>query len=115
MTSRRALAFQRDLEARGLADRVCPRLERVRPPPEENSSRHRSRRRRDAFLSAPGAAGQMIGEFPGLGTLDEDDNLRATVDFRGVYCALLEQWFGVDAGPIIPSASQFTPPQLLKP
>ena len=40
----------------------------------------------------------MVGEFPGLAVLDEDDNLRNTSDFRGVYCALLEQWLGVDAG-----------------
>ena len=43
------------------------------------------------------ARGQMVGEFPGLDRLDEDGNLRATSDFRGVYCALLEQWFGTDA------------------
>ena len=46
-------------------------------------------------------------------TLDEDDNLRNTSDFRGVYCALLEQWLGVDAGPIIPNASSFTRPALV--
>ena len=43
------------------------------------------------------ARGQMVGEFPGLDRLDEDGNLRATTDFRGVYCALLEQWLGNDA------------------
>ena len=40
------------------------------------------------------ARGQMVGEFPGLDRLDEDGNLRATSDFRGVYCGLLEQWLG---------------------
>ena len=44
----------------------------------------------------------MVGEFPGLATLDEDDNLRHTTDFRAVYCSLLEQWLGVDAAGIIP-------------
>ena len=39
----------------------------------------------------------MVGEFPGLDRLDEDGNLRASSDFRGVYCGLLEQWFGTDA------------------
>jgi len=34
----------------------------------------------------------MIGEFPGLASgLDEQGNLRATADFRGVYSALIEQ------------------------
>ena len=55
----------------------------------------------------------MVGEFPGLTTLDEDDNLRSTSDFRGVYRGLLEQWFGVDAGPIIPDAGSFTAPALV--
>jgi hypothetical protein len=37
----------------------------------------------------------MVGEFPGLTTgLDEDGNLRATSDFRGLYAALAEQWLG---------------------
>ena len=52
----------------------------------------------------------MVGEFPGLTQLDEDDNLRSTSDFRGLYRGLLEQWFGVDAAPIIPNASSFSPP-----
>ena len=55
----------------------------------------------------------MVGEFPGLAVLDEDDNLRNTADFRGVYCALLEQWLGVDAAQIIPNASSFTRPALV--
>ena len=60
------------------------------------------------------ARGQMIGEFPGLANLDEDGNLRATADFRGIYCALLEQWFGVDAGAVVPDARRFPRPALLK-
>ena len=55
----------------------------------------------------------MVGEFPGLAKLDDDDNLRKTSDFRGVYCALLEQWLDVDAAPIIPSASWFARPVLV--
>ena len=34
------------------------------------------------------ASGETIGDFPGLAQLDEDDNLRSTSDFRGVYAAL---------------------------
>jgi uncharacterized protein (DUF1501 family) len=30
--------------------------------------------------------------------------VRATADFRAVYASLLEQWFGVNAEPIIPDA-----------
>ena len=55
----------------------------------------------------------MVGEWPGLTTLDEDDNLRSTADFRAVYCSLLEQWFGVDAAAVIPGASGFARPALI--
>ena len=57
----------------------------------------------------------MIGEFPGLGSgLDEQGNLRATADFRGVYSAILEQWLGTDAAAVIPGAASFSRPVLLK-
>ncbi|HWH54146.1 MAG TPA: DUF1501 domain-containing protein, partial [Gaiellaceae bacterium] len=60
------------------------------------------------------ARGRMIGEFPGLGSgLDEQGNLRATADFRGVYSALLEQWLGVDAERVIPNARSFARPALI--
>ena len=59
------------------------------------------------------ARGEMVGEFPGLATLDEDDNLRHTTDFRAVYCSLLEQWLDVDAAGIIPGAASFTRPALV--
>ncbi len=60
------------------------------------------------------AKGEMVGEFPGLATLDDDDNLRHTSDFRAMYCSLLEQWLGQDAAPIIPGASGFARPTLVK-
>ena len=60
------------------------------------------------------ASGTTVGEFPGLTTLDAQSNLRHTVDFRGVYRGLTEQWLGVDADGIVPGASQFTAPTLVK-
>ena len=61
------------------------------------------------------ARGAMVGEFPGLSSLDDDDNLRSTSDYRGLYCSLLEQWMGVDADPIIPNAGSFSRPAIVKP
>jgi uncharacterized protein (DUF1501 family) len=56
----------------------------------------------------------MVGEFPGLQKgLDSNGNVTATSDFRGVYSALLEQWFGVDAATVIPQAASFTRPKLV--
>ena len=56
----------------------------------------------------------MIGEFPGLDRLDDDGNLRATADFRGLYAAVLEQWLGVDAAAVLPGAERFDRPAILR-
>ncbi|MFL5911710.1 MAG: hypothetical protein ACJ768_14195, partial [Gaiellaceae bacterium] len=68
-----------------------------------------------AFVIGTRAAGRQVGEFPGLASgLDEDGNLRATSDFRAVYASLLEQWLHVDAARVIPGASSFARPVLVK-
>jgi uncharacterized protein (DUF1501 family) len=110
------VAFQRDLEARGLADRVLLHVwSEFGRRGEENGSAGTDHGAAGAsFLIGTRARGQMIGEFPGLANLDVDGNLRATADFRGIYCALLEQWFGMDAGAVLPDAGKFPRPALLK-
>jgi uncharacterized protein (DUF1501 family) len=61
------------------------------------------------FLIGTRSNGRMVGEFPGLKDgLDEDGNVKATTDFRGVYASLLEQWLGMDAASVIPSAASFS-------
>jgi uncharacterized protein (DUF1501 family) len=98
-------AFQRDLEARGLADRVLIEMwSEFGRRPEENGGGTDHGAAGLAFVVGQHAGGTMIGGFPGLATLDEDDNLLHTSDFRSMYCTLLENWLGVDAGPIIPGA-----------
>jgi len=111
------LAFQRDLEARGLADRVLVEMwSEFGRRPEENGSLGTDHGAAGcAFVIGSKAKGEMVGEFPGLATLDQDDNLRATSDFRGMYCSLLEQWLEFDAEAIIPGASGFARPTLVKP
>jgi uncharacterized protein (DUF1501 family) len=110
------LAFQRDLEARGLADRVLVEVwSEFGRRPEENGSLGTDHGAAGcAFVIGSKANGQMVGEFPGLATLDANDNLRVTSDFRAMYCSLLEQWLGQDAGSIIPGASEFARPTLVK-
>jgi uncharacterized protein (DUF1501 family) len=110
------LAFQRDLEARGLANRVLTEMwsEFGRRPEENGSAGTDHGAAGCAFVIGAKARGEMVGEFPGLAQLDANDNLRATSDFRAMYCSLLEQWLGHDAGPIIPGASSFARPQLVK-
>ena len=101
-------AFQADLEARGLADRVITLVwTEFGRRPEENDSGTDHGAAGTAFVLGKPVRGQMIGEFPGLGQLDADDNLRNTSDFRALYCSIVEQWFGVDAGAVIPGAASF--------
>jgi uncharacterized protein (DUF1501 family) len=109
-------AFQRDLEARGIADRVLIHVwsEFGRRVPENGPDGCDHGAGGISFVIGTNVRGQMIGEFPGLDVLDPFDNLRATTDFRALYCSMLEQWFGVDAGPIIPGADKFARMPVIK-
>jgi len=116
LTARTLLAFQRDLEARGLADRVLTLVwsEFGRRGEENGSDGTDHGAAGTAFLIGSRARGQMVGEFPGLANgLDDDGNLKPTSDFRGVYCSLLEQWLGADASAVIPGAHAFSRPALV--
>jgi uncharacterized protein (DUF1501 family) len=110
------LAFQRDLEARELADRVLVHVwsEFGRRAQENASSGTDHGAAGAGFLIGTRAAGTMIGEFPGLGTLDRDGNLRATTDFRSLYAALLEDWLGADAEAILPGRAVGPRPTIVK-
>jgi uncharacterized protein (DUF1501 family) len=116
LTADTLLAFQRDLESRGLQDRVIIHVwSEFGRRASENGSGTDHGAAGVGFLIGSQVNGKMIGEFPGLSTgLDKDGNLKATSDFRGVYAAILEQWLGMDAGAIIPNASRFDRPQLIK-
>ncbi len=103
-------AFQADLEARGLADRVITLVwSEFGRRPEENDSGTDHGAAGAGFVVGTQVRGEMIGEFPGLAQLDADDNVRNTSDFRGLYCSIIEQWFGVDAGAVIPDAAALRP------
>ncbi len=98
LTASSLLAFQRDLEARGVADRVVTLVwsEFGRRAQENASNGTDHGAAGAAFLIGTRVSGHMIGEFPGLAHgLDELGNLKPTADFRGVYAALLEQWLCV--------------------
>jgi uncharacterized protein (DUF1501 family) len=108
------VAFQRDLEARGLDQRVLVQLwSEFGRRPRENGSGTDHGAGGVAFLIGTSAAGKMIGEFPGLTNLDENENLIRTSDYRGMYCSLLEQWFKTEAGLVIPEAATFERPVLV--
>jgi uncharacterized protein (DUF1501 family) len=116
LTSDSLVAFQRDLEARGLADRVLVHVwsEFGRRAAENGDSGTDHGAAGVGFLVGTRVTGKMVGEFPGLQKgLDGDGNVSATSDFRSVYASLLEQWFGVDAAAVLPKAASFTRPKLV--
>jgi uncharacterized protein (DUF1501 family) len=117
LTSDSLLAFQRDLEARGIADRVLVHVwsEFGRRAQENGNAGTDHGAAGVGFLIGTRSKGAMVGEFPGLKTgLDEHGNVKATSDFRGVYASLLEQWLGVDASAVIPNAASFPRTQLVR-
>jgi uncharacterized protein (DUF1501 family) len=109
------LAFQRDLEARNLAGRVITLVwSEFGRRPEQNASNGTDHGAAAiGFVMGTRVRGEMIGSYPGLGRLDEDDNERSTADFRGIYCSLVEQWFGQDASRVIPGAARFQRPAII--
>ena len=110
-------AFQRDLEARGLADRVLTLVwsEFGRRAQENDSGGTDHGAAGCAFVMGTRAAGTMIGEWPGLANgLDALGNVKATSDFRGLYCSLLEQWLGHDAGSVIPGSGRLARPRVIR-
>jgi uncharacterized protein (DUF1501 family) len=115
LTSQSLLAFQRDLEARGIADRVVTLVwSEFGRRAEENGSGTDHGAAGLALVMGSPVRGQMIGEFPGLSNgLDSGGNLRATSDFRALYCALLEQWLGTDAAGIVPNAAAYVRPRVI--
>ena len=118
LTARSLRSFQRDLESRGIADRVLVLVwsefgRRV----EQNGSNGTDHGAAGVgLLMGSRVRGQMLGEFPGLAAsgLDDHGNLRATFDYRSLYCSLLEQWFAADAAAIIPDAASFARATLLR-
>jgi uncharacterized protein (DUF1501 family) len=111
------LAFQRDLEHRGQQDRVLMEVwsEFGRRPDENGSAGTDHGAAGLAFVIGSMAKGEMVGEFPGLASLDHDDNLRWTSDFRGMYCSLFEQWLDEDPEGLVPGEASLPRYDLVKP
>ena len=110
------LAFQQDLEARGLADRVLTHVwSEFGRRPAENGRAPITARRASGLVMGTQAQGTMVDSFPGLAHSTTTTTFATTSDFRGVYRTLLEDWLGVDAAPIIPNAGSFAKPDLVKP
>jgi uncharacterized protein (DUF1501 family) len=109
-------AFQADLEARGIADRVLVHVwSEFGRRAQENGGRGTDHGAAGVgMLIGTRASGTMVGEWPSLDRLDANGNQKENVDFRGVYCSLLEQWFDHDAAAVIPGAPTFARYQLIR-
>jgi uncharacterized protein (DUF1501 family) len=102
-------AFQADIEARGLGDRVLTLVwsEFGRRAEQNDSGGTDHGAGGFGFVMGSRAKSGVLTDYPSLGKLDDHGNLAVTVDFRRIYCSLLEQWLGADAGAIIPNAGAF--------
>ncbi len=117
LTGESLLAFQRDLEARGLADRVITLVwSEFGRRAEENGSLGTDHGAAGVtMLMGTRVRGKMIGELPKLKDgLDKNGNLKATVDYRSIYTSLLEQWFDFDAAGAIPNAKAYKRLELVR-
>jgi uncharacterized protein (DUF1501 family) len=117
LTADSLLAFQRDLEQRGIADRVLVHVwSEFGRRAHENASQGTDHGAAGVgFLIGSRVRGGMIGEYPGLkGGLDDQGNLVPTADFRGIYGAMVAQWLGGDPARVIPNAAAFPQPVLLR-
>ncbi|MDQ4040420.1 MAG: DUF1501 domain-containing protein [Actinomycetota bacterium] len=107
--SRALAAFQADLEARGIADRVLTLVwSEFGRRPEANDSRGTDHGAGGiAWVQGARARPGVHSDYPSLTAFDRDDNLQVTVDFRSVYASLLESWMGTGADEVIPSSKAF--------
>ncbi|HET6510354.1 MAG TPA: DUF1501 domain-containing protein [Baekduia sp.] len=109
-------AFQADLEARGLADRVLTFVwsEFGRRPQANKSQGTDHGAGGVAWVQGPRALGGILTEYPSLTALDPEKNLKVTVDFRKVYGSLIGQWLGTDPAEVIPNAPSFGSVQVVR-
>ncbi|HEY8583849.1 MAG TPA: DUF1501 domain-containing protein [Capillimicrobium sp.] len=100
-------AFQADLEARGIADRVLTFVwsEFGRRPQSNESAGTDHGAGGIAWVQGTRVRGGVLSEIPDLGRLDRDGNLAVTIDFRRVYASIMEQWMGADAASVVPDAA----------
>lgn len=101
-------AFQADLRARGLEDRVLTFVWSEfgrRPVQNDTGTDHGAAGL--AWVQGTRARAGVLSDYPDLFRFDRDDNLVTTVDFRRVYAGLLSQWLSVDPAAVLPDAARF--------
>lgn len=107
-------AFQADLKASGLADRVAVLCfsEFGRRVAENDSAGTDHGTAGPVFVVGAGVRGGLIGPAPSLVDLDDGD-LKSSVDFRRVYASVLRDWLSLP--PDGPLGGRFDPLPLFRP
>ena len=65
-----------------------------------------------AFIVGDRVSGGLYAEYPSLdpGDWENGEDLKYTIDFRGIYGTMLEQWMAIEPAPIVGgSYEQVTP------
>ncbi|MGI9020762.1 MAG: DUF1501 domain-containing protein [Solirubrobacterales bacterium] len=109
-TAQALKAFQQDLEAKGLAERVITMVwSEFGRRPHENGSGTDHGAAGSAFMFGKRVRSQVVGGMANLADLNDDDNLKHTVDYRGVYSKLVGEWFNDEPGAVIDQAGWSSP------
>ena len=95
-------AFYKDLKAKGIADKVTTMVfsefgRRVQQNANDGTDHGAAG---PMFVVGPRVKGGFHGPHPSLTDLDRGD-LKHTVDFRGVYAAMLGSWLNADAAAVL--------------
>ena len=106
-------AFQADLEANGIADRVITLVwsEFGRRIEDNDSNGGGTDHGAGGLAMVVGSQvnGGVVSEFPGLTDLDGNGNLKVPTDYRQIYTELLGSWMGTDPAAVIPEANKYAP------
>ena len=108
-------AFQADLEAHGVADRVLTLVwsEFGRRVDDNDSGGGGTDHGAGGLAMVIGTHVQpgIASAFPGIRPqdLDGNGNLKVPVDYRQIYTELLGNWMGTDPAAVIPNAGSFAP------
>ncbi len=98
-TADAVLAFMRDMERLGQADRIALLLfsEFGRRPRENANLGTDHGTANHMYLIGKGVRGGHYGEAPSLTQLNDTDNLQHTTDFRRVYATAIDEWLQLNA------------------
>jgi uncharacterized protein (DUF1501 family) len=107
-------SFLDDLAAATLADRVVVLAfsEFGRRVAENASAGTDHGTAAPVFLAGPSVRAGLIGAYPSLDDLDDEGDLKMSVDFRRVYAALLDGWLGLAPEPAL--GGRFEPLAILR-